>query len=194
MHITYRYERNLTYVQLDDPDSVRTPQSIITLIDKRISDLRDEEAAIRQICVKLSLFLKANSITPFNDDMLEYFNHFIKEEKQKRMEGKDNADIIRGLEEMIRDYTQEVNLFTRNISPATDTMDNSVQIDEIFTLVQQLYDLPINGKLIAEQINRMKEGRVQAATSAEQYVDLPTGSNSPQILKNLKDSINRQKR
>ena len=38
MHITYRYERNLTYVQLDGPDSVRTPQSIITLIDKRISD------------------------------------------------------------------------------------------------------------------------------------------------------------
>ena len=40
----------------------------------------------------------------------------------------------------------------------------------------------------------MKEGWVQAATSAEQYVDLPTGSNSPQILKILKDSINRQKR
>ena len=60
--------------------------------------------------------------------MLEYLNHFIKEEKQKQMEEKDNAEIIRGLEQMIKDYTQEVNLFTRNISPTTNTMDNSVQI------------------------------------------------------------------
>jgi GTPase SAR1 family protein len=194
MHITYRYERNLTYVQLDNSDTVQTPQSIMTLIDKRISDLRKEETAIREICVKLSLFLKANSIIPFNDDMLEYLNHFVKEEKQKQLEGKDNAEIIRGLEQMIKDYTQEVNLFTRKISPTTDKLDNSAQIDKIFDLVQKLYDLPINGKLIEEQITRMKEGRAQAATSAEHHVDLPTGFNSPQILSNLREIVNRKKR
>jgi hypothetical protein len=73
-------------------------------------------------------------------------------------------------------------------------LDNPAQIDKIFDLVQKLYDLPINGKLIEEQITRMKEGRAQAATSAEHHVDLPTGFNSPQILSNLREIVNRKKR
>ena len=194
MHITYKYERNLTYIQLDDSDSLRTPQSIMILIDKRITELRKEETAIRQICVKLSQFLKANSITPFNDDMLEYLRHFIKEEKQKQIEGKNNGEIISGLEQMMKDYTVELNLVRENISLTTDNVDNSMKIEEIFTLVQKLYDLPINGKLIEEQITRMKEGRAHAVISAEQYVDLPTGFNSPQILLTLKDIVNKTKK
>ena len=196
MHITYRYERNLTYVEMDDSNSSKTPQSIMTLIDKRISDLRKEEAAIRQICVKLSQFLKANSITPFNDDMLEYLRHFIQEEKQKQMQGAHNTQVIEGLEKMIKDYTDEVNLFTKCISPQnnSDNFDNASQIDEIFTLVQKLYELPINGKLIEEQINRMKQGRAQAATSDEQFVDLPTGFNSPQILVDLQKVVNSKRK
>jgi len=198
MHITYRYERNLTYVDIDQSNSSRTPQSIMTLIDKRISDLRNEETSIRKTCVKLSQFLKANSITPFNDDIFEYIRHFINEEKQKRMSGTDNTQIIRGLEQMIKDYTEEVNLYNSVISSesnstSTDNLDNAKQIDEIFTLVQQLYQLPINGEFIREQIEKMKQGRAEATTSDEQYVDLPTGYNSPQILLDLKEIVNRKK-
>ncbi len=95
---------------------------------------------------------------------------------------------------MMKDYTIELNLVKENISLTTDNCDNSMKIEEIFTLVQKLYDLPINGKLIEEQITRMKEGRAHAVISAEQYVDLPTGFNSPQILLTLKDIVNKTKR
>ncbi|CAF5012214.1 unnamed protein product, partial [Rotaria sp. Silwood1] len=62
---------------------------------------------------------------------------------------------------------------SQNKSRSTDSFDNTVGIDEIFTLVQKLYDLPINGRLIEEQVRRMKEGQVYAARSDEQFVDLP---------------------
>lgn len=199
MHITYRYERNLTYVEMDNSNSKQTPQSIMSLIDNRISELRKEEAAIRHICVKLSQFLQANSITPFNDDMIEYMRHFINEEKQKQRAGTDNTEVILGLEQMLKDYTDEVNLYTKSISSqatsmSSDNFDNAKQIDEIYTLVRQLYELPINGKLIEDQVTQMNRGREQAATLDEQYVDLPTAANSPRILLDLKDIVDRKKR
>ncbi|CAF4707463.1 unnamed protein product, partial [Rotaria socialis] len=143
MHITYRYERNLTYIKIDNSNSVRKPQSIMKIIDTRISDLRNEETSIRKICAKLSQFLKRNSITPFNDDIIQYFQHFINEEKQKKSTGADNSEIIQGLEKMIRDYNDEVNLYnasvtSQNNSSSKEQFDNSVQIDEIFRLVQEL--------------------------------------------------------
>ncbi|CAF3453911.1 unnamed protein product [Rotaria socialis] len=197
MHITYRYERNLTYIKIDNSNSVRKPQSIMKIIDTRISDLRNEETSIRKICAKLSQFLKRNSITPFNDDIIQYFQHFINEEKQKKSTGADNSEIIQGLEKMIRDYNDEVNLYnasvtSQNNSSSKEQFDNSVQIDEIFRLVQELYNLPINGKLIKEQVERMKEGQVYAAQRDEQFVDLPRGYNSPDILKELKTIVNRK--
>ncbi len=42
--------------------------------------------------------------------MLEYLQHFLKEEKQKQVEGKDNAEMIGGLEQIIRDYTKKMKL------------------------------------------------------------------------------------
>lgn len=194
MHITYRYDHNLTQVELDDSRTARTPQSINVLIDKRIADLKNEEEAIRRTCVQLTLFLKANAITPFNDDMLEYLKHFISEEKRKQGEGKDNAEIIRGLEQMVEDYTREVNLFTRDLATTRDTLENTVGIDRIFTMVEKLYQLPINGKFIEEQITKMRESRAQAATRGEQHVELPSGAEAPKILRDLRETIQRKRR
>ncbi|UJR14422.1 hypothetical protein I4U23_001419 [Adineta vaga] len=197
MHITYKYERNLDYVTLDN-DRVETPQSVMDLIDKRISDLRKEEAVIRNICVKLCHFLKAYSITTYNDDMIEYLRHHINEEKRKQTAGTDNLEVIHGLEKMIDDYNKEMMLYTNSIaakddSNASERFDNTVRISEIYDLVQKLYELPINGKFIQDQVERMKQGRTQAATTDEIHVDLPTNSNSPQILLTLRNIVNHKK-
>ncbi|CAF3936144.1 unnamed protein product, partial [Adineta steineri] len=64
----------------------------------------------------------------------------------------------------------------------------------IYNLVQKLYDLPINGKLIQEQVTKMNQGRAQAATTDERYIELPIGYNSPQILENLKKIVSQKKR
>ncbi|CAF5110261.1 unnamed protein product, partial [Rotaria sp. Silwood1] len=79
---------------------------------------------------------------------------------------------------------------SQNKSRSTDSFDNTVGIDEIFTLVQKLYDSPINERLIEEQVRRMKEGQAYAARNDEQFVDLSLGYNSPDILHNLKEIVN----
>jgi hypothetical protein len=126
--------------------------------------------------------------------MLEYFHHFIREQQQKQIEGKDNAEIICSLQQMMKDYLEELNLVKENISSTVYNFHISEQIYQIFILVQQIYELPIHGKLIEEQINGVNEGRAQAATSTEQYVDLPIGFNSSQIILTLKDIVNKTKR
>ena len=97
---------------------------------------------------------------------------------------------------MIKDYTNELNLYTKSISTPGDpnNLDNIVETQDIFALVQKLYDLPINGKSIQEQINRMKQGRAQAVTTDEHFVELPTGFNSPEILLELKEIVNRKRK
>lgn len=66
------------------------------------------------------------------------------------------------------------------------------KIEQILELVYKLYQLPINGPLIYEQMEKMKAGRVQATAKAEQHVDLPRGFHTPQILDDLKKIINKK--
>ena len=198
MHITYRYEKNLNYVEMNTNNPSPRLGSILPLIDKRITDLRREVRSIRQICVKLSQFLKANAITPINDDMLEYLRHFLNEEQQKRAANCNNAEIIRGLEQMIEDYTQEMSLHTNRSASAdarmdTDQFNDPRSIEEIFILIQQLYALPINGRSIQEQVERIKNGQIHDVSKQEVYVDLPTGRCST-IMSNLQTLVNQKHR
>lgn len=198
MHITYRYEHTLSHMTLGSRDRETKPQSIMTLIDRRIADLRKEEAEIRSICVKLTQFVKEFSITPFNDDVIEYLRHHINEERQKQAAGADNREVIDGLEKMVAEYTAEINLYTSNAAASgrfasSDNFNNEARISEIYTLVEKLYALPINGKLIQEQMERMNMGRAQAAITDERRVDLPTGLNVPKILSSIRDVVNRRR-
>ena len=158
MHITYRLEKNLTHIPINTDG--KTPTAIMHLIDQRISELRKEEKAIRDICVKLSGFLKSNSITPFNDDMIEYLNHFLNEEKLKQTANGGNQDVIRDLERSIEEYTRELDLFSRSIQrDTTEEFIDPKKIEAIFDLVAELYKLPINGKSIESQVERIRGAR-----------------------------------
>jgi hypothetical protein len=101
-------------------------------IDKRISDLRDEKTQIETVYKKLAKFLHANAILPLNDDILEYIRHFIREEQMKK-----NADVVEGLEKMMKDYTEEMELFKKVIEKEKDPSDSRdvLQPEEIFPLV-----------------------------------------------------------
>jgi hypothetical protein len=189
MHITYQYERHLIYIQLNNSDSAQTLESIIALIDKRISDLKEEETVIRQISVKFTQFLEANSITPLRASILEYLHHFIREEKQKQMKGKDNAEMIRGLEEMIKNFEEEISSLKQTIPSTTDDFDTSMSTEQVFMLVGVLYRLPINGKLIREQINEIKAAWMRAGAKNEIYVDLPKDSNYTKLFLALKEIL-----
>ncbi|CAF4802151.1 unnamed protein product [Rotaria sp. Silwood2] len=115
MHISYEYETYITYVEIDNSNL----QSVLINIDKRINDLRQEEQSILKVCNKLSQFLKQNSITPYNDDILEYIRYFVREEEMKKSAGSNNEDVIQGLKNMIKEYELEQKLFDANFTRTT---------------------------------------------------------------------------
>jgi len=172
MHVTYKFKKRLTYFEIDKNQSSRSSERILSLIDERIAQLKQDQYIIRHICARLTLFLRANSINPTNEDVIEYINHFIREEKQKLNAGDDNKEIIQGLENMIKEYQDEIKLLKSNISKNTDSNDVPT-IDEIFVHKCQLYELPITGKYIQQQIESLDLNQTNMIEQREEYVELP---------------------
>ena len=80
MHITYEYQLSTVYIEINSSNI----SSSLATIDI-ISDLRDEQSQIIGICNELSKFIKQNSLTPYNDDILAYIRYFIREEEMKKL-------------------------------------------------------------------------------------------------------------
>ncbi|CAF1191869.1 unnamed protein product [Rotaria sp. Silwood1] len=181
-HITYGYETNIRRL---------TEASSLSDIDKRISDLRDEKSKIEDVYKKLSKFLHANAILPLNDDILEYLKLFIKEEQMKKNAGNQNNDVIQGLEQMMKDYEEEINLFKKTIENEKDRSNakDVLKSDDIFPLVGTLYRLPINGKKIREQVDGLKISQNNISSKREFFVELPVKANSSTIMCQFKNII-----
>ncbi len=208
MHITYEYRKRLGFLDMNrnmqsnhslrsqSPiNSSAAPESVMNFVDKRINDLKQEEAAILQVCTKLSQFLQANSITPFNDDILEYLRYFIREENLKQNAGANNAEVIRGLENLVAEYTQEMELFKRTlnvqktIGPNSNDPNSVRRIDEVFKIVETLYALPINGQQIRQQVDGLKRLQTETREQREYDVILPACASFSTIMKQLQEVV-----
>ena len=189
MHITYQFERNLTRLPMNSGGRTPTPTAILNLIDQRIFDLRKEEKAIRQICVKLSGFLKVNSIIPFNDEIIDYIQLFLDEEKDKGSAA--NQDMIRNLTQMIDDYREQLNIYTKDLPSASqDELVNPKNIEEVFDLAAELYTLPINGTFIKEQVDGIKRGKAASVDKFEIEAELPANFGESKLFLDIKELLN----
>lgn len=184
MHVTYKFKKQLVYLEIDDRQASSSVHNIISSVDQRISDLKTEETIIRHICTKLVLFLKANSITPINEDIVEYINHFIREEKEKRNAGENNEDIILGLETLVKEYQREFSLINSYTVTEKDQQEVPT-IEDIFTFKCQLFELPITGKYIQEQIEVLNNNQINMIPQREQYVELPRSAKYSKTMKEL---------
>ena len=184
MHITYRYETDLKHIDLQSMGADPKPAAIMELVQRRKNDLQNEEKEIRRICVTLWSFIAANSIVPFNDDLVDYMQLFLDEEKSKGRSG--NPDIIHNLQRVIDEYKAELSLYTRSTSSTNDReFVDPRKIDEIFTLVGQLFRLPINGQFIREQVEGIKRGKLHYVDRNEQDVPLPVNLNDSKVLADI---------
>ncbi len=75
-------------------------QSPIEGIGKRIKDLKEEQEAIIKVYTQLTEFVRANALNPVNDDILEYIQHFIREEQIKKNSVAQNDGVIAGLNKL----------------------------------------------------------------------------------------------
>jgi hypothetical protein len=82
-------------------------------IDKYIDDLRKEQEKIEDIYNKLAKFLYINAIHPVNDDIIGYFQFFIREERMKYEAGAKNEDVINNLTKIMTKYESDMDSFKK---------------------------------------------------------------------------------
>ncbi len=153
-------------------------------IDKRISDLREEQAKIQDVYRKLAEFLHANSILPINDDIVEYLRYFIREEQMKQSAGAYNTEIIAGLEKMMTEFTNDMELLRKILNEQKESGDirNIIEPEKIFDLVGTLYQLPITGQQIQRQVEGIKISQERYGTQREIFVKLPGKAASSKVM------------
>ncbi len=171
-------------------------KSPIETIEKRIKDLKEEQEAIIKVCTQLTQFLRANALNPVNDDILEYIQHFIREEQTKKNAGVQNDGVIEGLKKLLVDYKNEMEILQQGLkmsqtSLATNSSNqtNIVKPEEIFILVGTLYRLPINGAKIRAQVDELKNVQHRFSRNREQTVNLPTEADASSVMADLRQIL-----
>jgi hypothetical protein len=189
MHVTYEFKKRLTYFEMDEERTSRPSERKLSRIDRRICQLKEEQEIIRHICAKLTIFLRTNSINPTNDTVIEYINLFIREEKEKRNAGDDNEQMIRGLENMIKEYQDEIKLFQSHVDNKADKRDVPT-IDDIFVFKCQLCELHITGKYVEQQIESLNLNQINMIEQREEYIELPSNAQFSINMQQLQQVIN----
>ncbi|CAF3752607.1 unnamed protein product [Rotaria sp. Silwood1] len=82
MHITYEVRKFITNIEMNNKNRTQSP---IDGIEQRIKDLNVEQEVIIKVCTQLTQFLRVSALNSVNDDILEYIEHLIQEEKTKKV-------------------------------------------------------------------------------------------------------------
>jgi hypothetical protein len=187
MHITYEFRKFMTDFGLNASNKAKSP---LEMIEQRINDLRTEEKEIIKVCTQLTQFLRVNALNPINDDILDYIQHFIREERTKRNSGVQNDGVIAGLEQLLADYKHEMTILQRGMGSDQRTAStNTVEPEEIFLLVGTLYHLPINGAKIRAQVDELKRNQNKFSQNREHIVNLPAEAASSSVMSELESIL-----
>ncbi|KAI0008372.1 hypothetical protein F4779DRAFT_587417 [Xylariaceae sp. FL0662B] len=162
MHISYSQVESV--VQDVDPDIQRSIQanvsdiklkkSMISSLKTRIKEAEKELEEIRDAAAKFGLFLKKNSIAPYNDAMLAYLDEMIKEERQyvenaknNNISASKNEQRLAGLEQSKRSYAERIKLLETHMNQsAVDTPQLLLDEQGVDDLFNQLCALKKWGK------------------------------------------------
>ena len=155
MHIRFSQEEKIVDV-IDNNIQTELQQSRTVLdarrlavetLEKQLQEHRDELAEIRQAASQFGVFLKSNSIAPYNDAMIAYLNVQIKEERDliafsesKRIAVPENVRRLEGLEKSKDEYQARIRLLEEEMASSGDA--ESVDEKMVDDMVAKLYALP----------------------------------------------------
>ncbi|CAF1523415.1 unnamed protein product, partial [Rotaria sordida] len=178
MHITYE-NKHIVRTVIDDnvqkliSEKKNNYEVISTLIDNcdcLIKELKVEQDLITQISAKFANFTRQNAIAVFNDDLEDYLEHLIREEKEKRSKGSQNTSVIEGLESMKNSYKEQQRIFDQAIQ--NNEPCDEVELSQIPELVRQLYSLKHNGEQLRRIVNELKSSKRRAIKFTEEKHDI----------------------
>ncbi len=130
---------------------IQLKEAAITSLGAQVREAEAELDQIRDAGIRFALFLKKNSITPYNDAMIAYLDEMIKEERQyvehaktHNIQAERNEQRLKNLERSKHSYIQRIDLLERHMNES----DNAEMLDEqgVDDLANQLYELKNWGK------------------------------------------------
>ncbi|KAI2637959.1 hypothetical protein GGS26DRAFT_435232 [Hypomontagnella submonticulosa] len=157
LHISYQLHEET--VTVPDPDiqdaitrnvsSIKLQENAIKKMDETIEEYKLEHSKVQQAAVDFSLFLKANSIAPYNDAMVEYLDLLIKQEKGKVSVG-GSQDRLERLEQSRLEYKQLIETFETNLRNGDG--HRVLSCNEVGTKVKDLFALKHYGPQLRKAV------------------------------------------
>lgn len=145
--------------------------------------LKDESRRIQEIYKEFATFLQAKAILPVNNVYVAYVEYFIKEEESKTQAGDQNQETIANLRQIVNEFNEHLRQFTEAIGQNPNGNDTDLTPQQILALAQELYDQPITGVFIREQVEAIGEGERRLADRREKLVQFPAQAASANIMR-----------
>lgn len=146
LHVLFELKEETTTVKdetIDETirhhtDSMTLRQAAIKKRANAIKEFEHEHKAIQAATARFSLYLKKNSITPYNDATIEYLDHLIKKELEKVQAG-GPLKRLKELETYKAQYAQLVEVFTLNLQHGggervLDTAGVEAEVQKLYSL------------------------------------------------------------
>jgi len=135
-------------------------EAAIKNLENKIAEADYEYKEIQDAAVRFGLFLKKNSITPYNDAMLAYLDHLIKEEMDKVQIAGADRERLDNLLRHRREHVQQVEVLSKNMD--SGSMEELLDEAGVEALVEHLYRLKHWGKNLRDIKNKAEEAHLDS--------------------------------
>jgi hypothetical protein len=132
-------------------DDITLKQTAIARNEKLVKEYRQEREIIRNTAAKFCVFLKNNSLVPYNDALIGYLDFLIKEEQAKVQAGGSNQRLLSLTEERHK-HQEAIEVITKHMN--SNTTWNDLSEGGVDRMVQGLYNL----KHFGENLQNLKQG------------------------------------
>ncbi|RYP87652.1 hypothetical protein DL770_004731 [Monosporascus sp. CRB-9-2] len=169
MHMWYSQEEKMvTAVDLEVQSKLQESKSkfearktVMQGLEKDLAGHQKELEEIRNAASQFGLFLKRNSITPYNDAMISYLDALIKDEQNLIGFHNSQGDTLPGNKKRLKSLEESKNEYQVRIKALETQMrssDNIELLDEkgVEDMVKKLYSLPLWGSRL-QGMRRMVE-------------------------------------
>ena len=154
--------RDLSVVELlqKNTSEMQLKEAAIKNLEMKIAEARHEYKELQNAAVRFGVFLKQNSITPYNDAMLDYLDHLINDETHKVAMIRGGHHRLDSLKRNRREHMEEVAVLSKAMAEgSTDGLLDEVGVEE---LVEHLYQLKHWGKNLQVLKDRAEAARLNS--------------------------------
>jgi GTPase SAR1 family protein len=159
LHVLYELHEEIVTVidggiqqQLNNhADDITLKQTAIAQHEKRVEEYKTEREIIRETAAKFCVFLKNNSLAPYNDALIAYLDFLIKEEQAKVQAGGNNKRLLSLTEERHK-HQEAIEIITKHMNSSASW--NELSEGGVDRMVQRLYKLKHFGK----NLQNLREG------------------------------------